>query len=300
MTRPTAASIGKAILPRVQQRSSFVSVTGPDRDRLRWQSQETFHSSRNRYRGLTVPNAEGHYTHMRHIISLFQAPSAAPLLLGLVAVILTGCSSPKPKEAVTHQRGWIGGQYQEVRRFPPGLKHPPKAALLVTALGTNTPARLAGLGEGDLILELNHQPATRLRGFYRTIDGSEPGTLLPVKTWHDGQTVECQVPVGRETYDLHVSFGAELFFPALWLWPDSGFSLAVLGYEPESLDSRMDLASAREKFLKSCDQKNYRAAEDGWSAWLAILRVGTQKLIHSQENMSPRAPSRPPVGAPPR
>ncbi len=166
-------------------------------------------------------------------------------------------------------------------------------ALLVTALGTNTPARLASLGEGDLILELNHQPATRLRSFYRTIDRSKPGTLLPVKTWHDGQTVECQVPVGRETYELNVSFGAGLSFPALWLWPDSGFSLAVLGYEPESLDTRMDLASAREKFLKSCDQKNYCAAEDGWSAWLAILRVGTQKLIRSQENMSPGAASQP-------
>ena len=85
------------------------------------------------------------------------------LCLGATALVITGCCSAKPKEAAIHQRGWIGGEYKAVCMFPPGLKHTQKSALLVTALNTNAPASLAGLNEGDLLLELNHKPATRLK-----------------------------------------------------------------------------------------------------------------------------------------
>jgi membrane-associated protease RseP (regulator of RpoE activity) len=232
---------------------------------------------------------------MRNLLSSCRGPFAAPLFLGAVAIILTGCSSPKPKEAADQHRGWIGGQYRVVRQFPPEFKHPPKAALLITTLRTNTPAQLAGLGEGDLILELNHQPATRLRRFYRTIDRSEPGALLPVKAWRDGQAIEVQVPVGRETYNRRATLGIGLppKFVALGLWPSPDFSLVVLGYETESLDSRFDLGSASERYFKRCDPKNYLGKDEDWSAWLAILWADVTKQIRCQENVAPRAASRP-------
>jgi len=236
---------------------------------------------------------------MQNILSSRRDPFAAPLLLGAVAIILTGCSSPKPKEAADRHRGWIGGQYQVVKQFPPEFKHPPKAALLITALRTNTPAQLAGLGEGDLILELNHQPATRLRTFYRTIDRSEPGTLLPVKAWRDGRTNEFQVPVGRETYARTAILGIRLppKSAALDLWPNPDFSLVVLGYETESLDSRLDLGSASERYFKRCDPKNYLGKDEDWSVWLAILWADVSKQIRSQENVAPRPASQPPITA---
>src|SRR6266567_3944023 len=106
---------------------------------------------------------------MKKMKSWFRNGPLALLGLGAAAFVFTGCSSAKPKEEAVHQRGWIGGEYKLVRVFPAGLKPVKNSALLVTALNTNTPAALAGLNEGDLILELNHQPATRLKDFRRTI-----------------------------------------------------------------------------------------------------------------------------------
>src|SRR4051794_8730916 len=73
-----------------------------------------------------------------------------------------GCSVAAAKDQPAHQRGWIGGQFERVTVFPIAFSNAPKAALLITALNTNTPASLAGLTEGDLILEVNHQPATKV------------------------------------------------------------------------------------------------------------------------------------------
>jgi hypothetical protein len=236
---------------------------------------------------------------MRNILSSCRVPFAAPLFLGAVAIVLTGCSSSKPKEAAEQHRGWIGGRYQVVKQFPPEFKHPPKAALLITALRTNTPAQLAGLGEGDLILELNHQPATRLRTLYRTVDRSNPGTLLPVTTWRNGRTNEVRVPVGRETYARRVAFGIGLppKFAALDFLPNPDFSLVVLGYETESLDSRLDLGCASERYFKTCDPKNYVGKDEDWSVWLAVLWTDVTKQIHSQENVAPRAAPQLPIPA---
>src|SRR5437868_8428232 len=110
---------------------------------------------------------------------LFQNGSMNLLWLGVMGLVITGCCSTKPKEEPAHQRGWIGGEYKAVSVFPPGLKRTQKSALLITALNTNTPAAVAGLAAGDLILELNHQPATSLKRFRRTIDAAEPGKSLP-------------------------------------------------------------------------------------------------------------------------
>src|SRR5438309_579933 len=95
-----------------------------------------------------------------------------PLFLSALTL---GCSSTMSKEMPVHERGWIGGEYKVVTVFPAGFSNAPKAAILVTALSTNTPASLAGLEEGDLILELNHQPATKLRRLRQEIDHSQPG-----------------------------------------------------------------------------------------------------------------------------
>src|SRR5438477_12412597 len=104
---------------------------------------------------------------------LFQNGLMNLLCLGVMGlVVITGCCSTKPKEEPAHQRGWIGGDYKAVSVFPPGLKRTQKSALLITALNTTTPAAVAGLAAGDLILELDHQPATSLKRFRETIDAT--------------------------------------------------------------------------------------------------------------------------------
>ncbi|MBW8863612.1 MAG: PDZ domain-containing protein, partial [Verrucomicrobia bacterium] len=112
------------------------------------------------------------------------------LFAGFLPVLLAGCASKK----TVSQRGWIGGSYVLSRHnsgwvrlcsspgisgtLPKSVQATQNAAVEITTLATNTPARLAGLHEGDFILELNHQPVTSLQTFRRTIDRSAPGTLL--------------------------------------------------------------------------------------------------------------------------
>jgi membrane-associated protease RseP (regulator of RpoE activity) len=212
-----------------------------------------------------------------------------PLLLGASALILVGCSSAKPKPAPVHERGWIGGNYEVVTQFPRTFTNAPKAAVLITALNTNTPASLAGLHAGDLILEINHRSAKRLRPFYRTIDRSRPGTLLPVKIWHGGHSTERDILVGKETYNLNGIFAVGLpgFFHRPQLWPlaapSAGFSVGVAGYRPARASKRKELTSAEERYFKSCDPKHYQPTDPGWQAWLVIMQAQTDQRVRSQE-----------------
>ncbi len=260
--------------------------------------------------GLTpAPSVPGTFIHTRcadlacgdrHVdIEAVFMKMVLPLLLGASALLLAGCSSAKPKPAPVHERGWIGGDYEVVTQFPRTFTNAPKAALLITALNANTPASLAGFHAGDLILEINHRPAKKLRTFYRAIDKTSPGTLLPVKVWHAGHSTERDVLVGKETYNLNGIFSVGLpgFFHRLQLWPlavpGAGFSVGVAGYRPERVSKRKELTSAEERYFKSCDPKHYQPTDPGWQAWLVIMQAETNKRIRSQE-VVPAATASPP------
>src|SRR3954471_8561096 len=110
--------------------------------------------------------------------------NVASILLVALSVSMSALASEKPttdkkeKEPTEHHRGWIGGEYKLVRRhwnwfmsdqavvaFPKSLSGTEKKGLLITALSTNTPAYIAGLREGDLILELDHEKVTSVPNF---------------------------------------------------------------------------------------------------------------------------------------
>jgi S1-C subfamily serine protease len=123
------------------------------------------------------------------------------LFASLLALFLAGCANTKTK--TISQRGWIGGEYVLAKyrttwvtlanspgvrgTLPPSLRSIQKAAIQVTGMTTNAPAGAAGLCHGDFVLEVNHQPVTSLRAFRRAIDRSEPGTMVAIKAYRDGQ-----------------------------------------------------------------------------------------------------------------
>ena len=185
--------------------------------------------------------------------------SATLLPLGSSMLIMTGCCS-KTKPEPRHERGWIGGEYKAVCKVPAELKNQKKTCVLLTDLATNTPAYAAGLRPGDLILEVNHQRPTGLRSFRDSVDRSQPGSVLPIQVWHETQKMEYDVRVGRETYTANGTFmiGLPPFLHPLQLWPSSGFSVGVVGYELESGSERKELQSAETTYLKNCDPKNFK------------------------------------------
>ncbi len=234
---------------------------------------------------------------------------AGLLLLCVFAVLAAGCSTskPKPKTEATkiHQRGWIGGEFELAVKahhwlgipfaadpaLPGGLASSNRTGLLITALSSNTPAREAGLREGDLILDLDHQPVTTIKAFRRVVDRKEPGTLLPVTVWREGKIFEYNVSVGRERFFRHVDFGFVLPFygtPDLGrvdLWPNPGFSLGcLLGFEPS--DDRAELGSIKGNYYRACTGKKYTRNDADWNAWLLIFFSSEGKNIQSQESVS--------------
>jgi hypothetical protein len=214
------------------------------------------------------------------------AGKSAPAFL-LIALTLTGCSTAKPKEKPVHQRGWLGGEYKKVSRFPEPLRAERKAAILVTALSSNTPARLAGVREGDLILELDHTSMTRLKDFRVIIDRTQPGTSLPVKVYRNGASIDYQIVVGRETF-RHCGMLAIGWPPIMRspdLWPNPDFSLIALGYETEH--GRTELGSVEQSYYRNCNP-NHHPWDGDWDAWLVIFRLMKSKEIVSQEIVEPR------------
>jgi membrane-associated protease RseP (regulator of RpoE activity) len=212
--------------------------------------------------------------------------TCAKYLAAASVVVLAGCASEKEKPL--HERGWIGGEYALARReaFRTHLWQPPgtagilpkslaekcSAAVWLTKLDTNSPAAIAGLKPGDFVLEINNRPVKSLEGFRRMIDRTKPGTSLAVKALRDDKEVDCTVPAGREKYKSGGWFS--IVFPTVvhrWdLWPDPGFSLIMIGYEPNP-GTRKELGGSKEAY------------DEEWSAYLVCFEMNWGKRIHSQE-----------------
>ncbi|HEY5911419.1 MAG TPA: PDZ domain-containing protein [Verrucomicrobiae bacterium] len=219
----------------------------------------------------------------------------AILVIALAGTLCVGCAGNKPKaKDPVFQQGWVGGQYKlahvprlfsphdSVNAFPAALSHAQKAGVLVMRLGTNAPAQAAGLREGDVILEINHQPVTTLRTFRRHIEQSEPGSWLSVNLWRNGQFEEKRICVGKETYRRQGVFALGLILHNFNFAVNPGFSLAVLGYQPNP-GHHIDLASVDQEFSRKCSAGPYQPSEQDWAVWLAIVEVSKGKIILAQE-----------------
>jgi hypothetical protein len=147
-----------------------------------------------------------------------------------------------------------------------------------------------------LILACAQQPVTTLKAFRRLVDGRAPGSWLPLTAWREGRTFDCNVPVGRETFKRWATFRIGITLPNLSdfghldLWPNPGFDLAVLGFEP-SADGRKELGSAECIYQRACNRGQYTPSDQDWEAWLAVFGLSREKRIVSQENVPARAAS---------
>ncbi len=229
------------------------------------------------------------------------------------ALLIPGCASaPKEKQVAEEkavlQRGWMGGSYKWAKsshswsdflfgadnttyHLTPALAPPRTGGILTTALSTNTPAYRAGLREGDLILELGHQPVTDLPGFWRVVAETRPGESLPVKAYRAGQTIDYTVTAGREKFQEEGAFmvGLPGYLEPFHPIPTRAaprFSLVALGYEKND-GLPVEFGSVREQYKRSCHPKGKQEGHDAdWSCWLAIFRVSKGKKIVAQESVA--------------
>ena len=213
------------------------------------------------------------------------------LLAGLLLTLLgTGCAGTKTK--ALSERGWIGGQYVLAKSpnsaariagspgvagtLPKPLRSAQSGAIQITDLSTNAPAYAAGLRAGDFIVQVNQKPATSLQSFRRAIDRAKPGSSVTTKIYRDGQFAEYQVPVGREKYKDGGYFTISV--PTVvhrWdLWPNPGFSLVCIGYEPNP--------GLRHEFGASAKAKA-ELYDENWSAYLVFMELSSGERVVAQE-----------------
>ena len=192
----------------------------------------------------------------------------------LTAVVLTtfaaGCATAK----VPQQRGWIGGEYKQIK----GTE-----GLLLAALATNTPAAQSGLQEGDLILRGAGRSVDDAEDFHKIVDAASPGTALPLTVLRDGATFDAEVVVGREVLKPSRALTVGLLFSQKWdLWPNPDFSLIALGYQRQH--KRVELASpeSRLKLASRKDKSTGLRSAEGWEVWLPICSFSSRKRILSQ------------------
>jgi hypothetical protein len=129
---------------------------------------------------------------------------------------------------------------------------------------------------------------TRLKDFRALIDRSEPGSSLPMKVFRNGESIDYQVVVGRETFRHWGTFMIALppILRAPDLWPNPDFSLIVLGYE--TYHQRTELGSVESVYVRSC-RPNYHPWNDDWDTWLVIFKTSKSREILSQEIVEPKA-----------
>lgn len=221
-------------------------------------------------------------------------------------LLMAGCASgPRP----VLERGWIGGRYDRAKSgpsvsevffgsehtvycFPGALAKQRNAGILTLKLSTNTPAYLAGVREGDLILDLGGHAVTNLTEFWQIVTESRPGAALPAKVYRDGQAHELTIIVGREKYqeENNITFGLPGYVEALHLVPTQEspeFSLVGVGYEKNN-DPPAELGSVKEQFKQSCHPAvKEKAHDEDWRFWLAIMEVKGGKKILAQEVVAP-------------
>jgi hypothetical protein len=213
---------------------------------------------------------------MKNFLWLFCVP----------ALLTAGCASEKKKPLA--ERGWIGGEYVVAKQSTlwnrssgegvactlPKALQTNQAALQITSLNTSSPAALAGLRKDDFIIELNHRPVRSLNAFRRIVDESQPGAPLPVTAWHDGKLVEYSVRVGLEKYKSGGNLS--ICLPTVvhrWdLWPDPGFSLVCIGYEPNP--------GLRHELVEATTRGEYN---ENWKAYLGFIEVSMGERVVAED-----------------
>lgn len=105
---------------------------------------------------------------------------------------------------------WIGIGYGDMsdpslRRFLaerlPGIQFPQTGAFVSQVL-PNSPAEVAGILPGDVILEINKRPIRRMEQVQELVRRSRPGQKLTLKVWREGRTFTIELVLGVRPEDV--------------------------------------------------------------------------------------------------
>jgi len=92
---------------------------------------------------------------------------------------------------------WIGITVQNIdKKLARYLNFPGKPGVLVKAIVKNSPAKKAGIRNGDIIISINNIPLHSFENYHTTMRGFAAGDLLTISIWRNSKNIKVK-PVAR-------------------------------------------------------------------------------------------------------
>ncbi|MBD3263703.1 MAG: Do family serine endopeptidase [Candidatus Omnitrophica bacterium] len=106
--------------------------------------------------------------------------------------------------------GWLGVSVQDLNEnLRDYFDIEEKGGVIIVQVFEDSPARAAGLKEGDLIIAVDGKQVERVRELVDTISGKEPGTIATLTILRDRRSMEVRVELGERPDDVRKFYGEE-------------------------------------------------------------------------------------------
>ncbi len=193
------------------------------------------------------------------VFSRAEAPSSGMALAIPVDIVRSVAVEIKEKGRV--QRGWLGISFYENE----------KGSIEVVEVEKESPAELAQLEEGDLVLQIDGKDLTSPEMLVKEIRKRKPGQTITLKIQRDGKESDVKVKLGEYTEE-DAWREMEVRFPQLFVGPETK------AFEKAAPFARRAFSFETRKYIGiSVDPLNKELAEyfgvkEGWGLLVAKLR----------------------------
>jgi len=95
-------------------------------------------------------------------------------------------------------RGWIGAAVQELTpELADSFKLGDTKGVLITEIIRNSPAEMAGIKRGDILIKIGDQPVESWSGMLESVASLPPGKIVMIKLMRDGAPMSLQLKIGK-------------------------------------------------------------------------------------------------------
>jgi serine protease Do len=230
---------------------------------------------------------------------MFRVKVLAGLLIAAGAFAFAQNSAPKAKSVRTYSfnvRSYLGigvVDLPEERAKALGLKD--AQGVEVTSVTEGAPAAIAGIRQGDVILEYNGQRVDGGQQFVRMVHETPVGRKVPLRVWRNGakQTVSVVIASRQEPFAFSIPNLPEpsnMFLPDIQI-PDlprdmMSWRSPVLGVESEALNTQLaEFFGVKEGVLVRSVIKGSPAETAGLKAGDVIVKINGE-AVSSPRNIS--------------
>ncbi|MCG8334053.1 MAG: Do family serine endopeptidase [Proteobacteria bacterium] len=171
------------------------------------------------------------------------------------------------------ERGWFGVGIQDVSNelaesfgLPKGMK-----GVVLTSIGDDSPAKKAGLQQGDVIVKFNGRKLERVNDLQQKVAETAPGTKVSVEVFRRGKFLKKTVQVGKrpteETAQLQTNkskFGMRLveITPNNKPYPEFQEDHGLLVYEVDQSGVAWDKGIRRGDVIVEANNKKLKVVDD--------------------------------------